>query len=321
MQRSLTSSQVKIICSRFGINLVNFTSLEKTGVNSNFLYLINGKYVLKPIFKTNIDSLIKFNIFKSRNSFLYAYVPKVFFSKCNNSFLVGCRDYNFELQEFVKGGSIDLKHKDSTKNITLLASCLYKIHDEFKFSEIVQKSLNNEVSYEDMFSQKRLKELNKACKVIIKKEPNLKDKLLAYKEKALKVNSSINKNILNIDKSQLVNTLIHRDINKGNVLFKKDSYKIIDWENAAYGFYLQDIAYIFSHFLTNKNHQSIFLKSYPLNPSQLNIVYILVEGLRFRSSRWAFGRYMYFLQNDKESLKDFRRIFVKSVDEFLIQPT
>lgn len=108
---------------------------------------------------------------------------------------------------------------------------------------------------------------------IKEKDYDLKKDLINYSQKLTSQKSKklINKcfkSIKILEKYKYEPVLTHHDLNPKNIIFDKNSIKIIDWEYVGVNDRFFDLACVCVEFKLNKNEEKIVIKSYFKNPEK-----------------------------------------------------
>lgn len=137
---------------------------------------------------------------------------------------------NFMIYEFLDGyHKINLNNK----NIKKLAITIDKLHK----IELKSKKYN---LFKDLKIYKKQLKDSKSTSILLDLEKDIK-KLKNYKKEL---------------------ALVHHDLNSKNILFLKNSIKIIDWEYAGTNDIYFDLATICIEFNLDKKQEKLFLKNY-----------------------------------------------------------
>jgi thiamine kinase-like enzyme len=216
----------------------------------------------------NLESLKNYNIFKDEllsldllknqgfNNISYLlktttnfYVIRVF--KSNDSVNIS-REFEYEIQK--KAHKMGIASKPIFLNEEFMIYEYKKGIHKTKLSKIELKNLVSKIKKFHMFKTNG-------------KPYNLKRDLKNYSntlatQKSKKLINECFKSIKIIEKYKYEAVLTHHDLNPKNIIFSKNSIKIIDWEYTGVNDRFFDLASLCVEFKLNKNEEKIVLDSY-----------------------------------------------------------
>jgi Ser/Thr protein kinase RdoA (MazF antagonist) len=296
------------------------------GVNTDFAFYIekdNEKYLLKSIRKDHVsqvarackltDLLRKHNFDKTTKNI----------KRVNGEYILTDKnDRDWELQVFIKGKHVEAENL-TTQNIKSLTSTLSDLHNTFiAKNKPAELELHEEIPYINMFNAEQHERMVEAVDTLKKARLPTKDKqlLLDYWKKYQEVRLHLLKS-LHIQYENLHKSIIHRDLNKGNILFSTDSNDVkafVDWDTVMWGNVIQDVCYLSSHYLLLENSDSLnakvskkliqtFVDEYQrhirFTSLEKEIFVDLVDVLRVRATRWWSKRYLELYKASREDTK------------------
>lgn len=281
----LNKHQVEEVCKKLNENLIEFSFLAKGNHNSNYIIkTTKNKYILRIEDNQQFKNLKKeYNFLKSVNSELG---PKVFFF--DNSHKIIPNDYLVE--EFIFG-----KHPSernlSNDFIVQMAKWFKNLHKNTKnaskpylLKTKVKPYYGNYLKYKDNIIDNELKQ-------------NL-EYYISEALKILKENNTIFANRKTV-------SLLHNDTSSGNIFYKPNHIRLIDWEFVNYGLPERELVYFLDSYHLTKNQQKLFLKSYGYSNTNkantcLNMAYIILLFSSIGYSLWQLD----LLSKNKSSKKD-----------------
>lgn len=267
----LNKHQVEEICKKLDENLIRFSFLARGNHNSNYLLeTTKNKYVIRIEDNQQFKNLKKeFNFLKSINLQLG---PKVFLF--DNSHRIIPKDYLIE--EFIYGEHPS-ENNPTNNFIMQMADWFKRLHKKTRKSTKpyllrikVKPYYQNYLRYKDNIKDKTLKErLNHALSKAIKK---------------LEKNNTIFANRKTI-------SLLHNDTSSGNVFYKPDYIRLIDWEFVDYGLPERELVYFLDSYHLTKKQQRLFLTSYGYPntkkaDNRLSMAYIILLFSSIGYSLW-----------------------------------
>jgi len=318
---------IKNILQEFGISQVdNIEKLNLGGVNTEQAFLITtnaNRCILKKVRGDHRKRIEKSsNLTKLLFEKGFEYTTKSIKSKSGLYTHTLVDGGTWELQEYLEG--IHIKNTLLTiKNVQSVAYTLAELHSTFlNQNKPTAVSFDTEIPYKRMFDaeqhEKMVGAVEELSSLAIPKEDM---KLLkTYWGKYGKVREEILKSLGNNDE-KFQKSVIHRDLNKGNILFGEKSQKVaafVDWSTVMWGNIIQDLCYLSSHYFlilkdgsidSNKSVpliQSFFdeyQKLIPLNKSEKEFTLTLVDILIVRATRWWTKRYLEIYKKTLESDK------------------
>jgi len=231
----------------------------------------------------------------------------------------------------------------TSEHIINLANVIAKLHTTF-LSEVKPQIdyLSDEVQYTQMFNSEqhtRINEIfdNLSKQQLIKEDGFLLNRYwLEYLGTRDEVLSELKDNENNFQKS-----IIHRDLNKGNIMFAINSPNvsaIVNWDTVVWGNIIQDICYLCSYYLLSRKDREIdlvdskdriqtFIDAYQENITlkdyEKKFMVTLVNILLVRATRWWVKRYIELFNNttiskfDKDKFNKFRRGFRATLENWL----
>ncbi len=327
------------IAEKFGISPINATEFSTGGVNADYAFKIftkNKIYLLKSV----REELVKIN---ENSANLVKHLAEHGFNKAPQNLLgqdkkavIIENNINWTLQEFIE--SIHINPEDITqKSAKSLGETVSELHKAYLNDPSILKEpyIESEISYEAMFKQEQHEKMITALEEL--KNMDIPQEDLDLLEKYWKEYLETRENILevlaNVDENSFAKGIIHRDLNKGNILFNpKDEsvLAIVDWEDVAYGNIIQDIAYTTSQYIANSNNLteakqniSSFINAYEnkvsLSENEKSFIPMLVEILLVRATRWWGKRYLLLLKEkvSKKKLAKHQGGFRKTINNWL----
>ncbi len=216
----------------------------------------------------NLESLKNYNIFKDEllnldllknqgfNNISYLlktttnnYVIRVF--KSNDSVNIS-RKFEYEIQK--KAYKMDIASKPIFLNEEFMIYKYKKGIHKTKLSKIELKNLVHKIrKFHNFKTEGKAYDLKQDLK-------NYSKTLNTQKSKKL-INDCF-KSIKIIKKYKYEAVLTHHDLNPKNIIFSKNSLKIIDWEYAGVNDRFFDLASLCIEFKLNKNEEKIVLENY-----------------------------------------------------------
>jgi len=234
----ITRQQVEKICKKLNEKLARFSFLASGNHNDNYSIETNcGKYVLRIENNPQFKNLKKeYNLLKSLKPGLG---PKVYFFDKSHKIIPA----DYFVEEFIEG-----KHpgKLDNKFIFLMAKWLKRLHSQ----------KNNCKKYSML----------KAIKPYfrnVNRNRNALDIDIANEIDLLfnRVSAFCKKND-NIFGNRTTNSLLHRDLSRGNIIYDGKKIRTLDWEFSNYNFPEWDLVYFIQSLKLDDNKKKIFLKTY-----------------------------------------------------------
>jgi len=307
------------------------TKIEVGGMSVREAYLIKTPvetYILKWFKPTNM------NLVNSAAGTMKVLADKGFNKLPQNlqtitgAYVAQIDGENWELQKYLEGKLIN-NSELNLEQVKNLASTIADFHNSF-LGENNSLNFNEEITYSKMFDGDQHTRMIEAIDKL--RQASIPEKDLQLLERYWieynKARDEILRKLTNSEE-KLQKSLIHRDLNKGNIIFDKhsnDVVGIVDWDTVMWGNILQDICYICTaYLLINKNdfidieksRELIqnFVDSYQskikLNNEEKILFPVLAEILRIRGTRWSVKTYgETFMEKDKSelALKDYEKI-------------
>lgn len=216
----------------------------------------------------NLELLKNYNIFKEELLSLELLKNQGF---NNISYLLKTTNKSYVIRVFKSNESVNISRefeykiqkKAHKKNIASKPIFLNENFMIYEYNEGIHKTKLSKVELKNLLSKIRTFHKFK----IKEKAYDLKEDLKNYSEK---LTSQKSKNLINIcfksikilEKHKYEPVLTHHDLNPKNIIFNKNSLKIIDWEYAGVNDRFFDLACVCVEFKLNKNKEKIVLDSY-----------------------------------------------------------
>lgn len=326
--------------------ILSFEKLDLGGVNVENAFKItasNGNYILKDVRDDHIDEVnnsAKLSSLLLENGFKYS--PINIKSKDNNFIYRDSDNLNWEIQNYIEGEHVNAELLTS-EHIINLANVLAKLHTTFLNKSKPQIDyLSDEVPYNQMFNSEHHTKMIEIFDNLSKQQLIEEDGLLLnqywfeYLATRNEILSELKDNENNFQKS-----IIHRDLNKGNIMFATNLptiSAIVDWDTVVWGNIIQDICYLCSHYLISRKNSEIdsvdsrdriqiFVDAYQeiisLKDYEKKFMVTLVNILLVRATRWWIKRYIELFNNstksrvNKDKFNKFREGFRTTLENWL----
>lgn len=313
---------------------------ETGGVNAEHTYKVHTKeddFLLKSIRNDRIEWIENSaNLTNHLIEHGFTKIPKVLLTKQGNAVFTDSEGINWSLQKFIEARQI--RNNDLTQDVTKnLGKVIAELHLTYlnDNSILEEPYVKAEISYYDMFEKEQHEKMIEALEKLRNMEIHDDDKKLinTYWEEYLKTRNKIIEELKKIKEEEFSKSIIHRDLNKGNILFSENSEEvaaIVDWEEIAYGNIVQDIAYVTSHYLTvieetdlSKRNITAFMNGYEqnikINQNEKQFIPTLVDILLVRATRWWGKRYLQLIEENasEEKIEKHRGGFRKTLNNWM----
>lgn len=311
-----TQEQIQEILTNFEIVPKKIENFDVGGVNSSIAYKIIGKsgdFLLKSIREDRINWVKDgANLVNHLKEHGFTKTPQNL-KDINGEYVVKHEDTFWTLQEFVKGRQLK-NNEISTDECKSLGKTIAELHKAYLDDNSILKesSVKREISYREMFEKEQHEKMIETLDILKGMELPEKDidLLTTYWKEYLKTRDKILVKLENTDENSFKKGIIHRDLNKGNILYENGSVSaIVDWEDVSFGNIIQDVAYTTSQNLfdlanleKSKENIDAFLEGYEsvieLSDEEKEFIPVLVDLLLVRATRWWGKRYLALMQED-----------------------
>jgi len=307
------------------------SKIEVGGMHIREAYLLEKdgvKYILKNFKPSNavqVGNAAKIMNILSEKGFNK--IPQNVKAKSGN-FVVEIEGNCWELQKYLEGNLINNSDLN-IEQVRNLAIVIADLHNLFLGKTNTLK-FNEEISYSKMFDGEQHTRMVDAVEKLRQAGIPTSD-LALLEEYWTEYNKSRDEILRKLTHSEekLQRGLIHRDLNKGNIIFDKNSNQvvgIVDWDTVMWGNILQDLCYVSVTYLTVIQNNTVdtkrsgeliqnFLDSYQtkikLNNEEKLLFPTIAEILRVRATRWSVKAYgEAFMEKDKSerNLKDYEKM-------------
>ena len=215
-----------------------------------------------------IEELKKYNIFKEELLSLEMLKNQGF---NNISYLLSTTENSYVIRVFKSNESVNISRKFEyqiqkkahTKNIALKPIFLNEKFMIYEYKKGIHKTKLSKIELKNLVSKIKKFHMFKTTG----KPYDLKQDLKNYSntlatQKSKKLINECFKSIKILEKQKYEAVLTHHDLNPKNIIFSKNSLKIIDWEYAGVNDRFFDLASLCVEFKLNKNEEKIVLDSY-----------------------------------------------------------
>ncbi len=217
-----------------------------------------------------LEKLKQYNIFQDEEIFSFKKLKNQGF--CNINYHLKTSKKSYVLREFISDKTVNISRNFEFKvqkkafKKGIAAKPIYLDKDKrFMIYEFLDGKHKEELNKNEL--KTLMKTVKKLHKIKIKsKQTNLKKELKNYTylktNQAKKSLSICKKELKNLDKYNKNIVICHHDLNPKNILFTKNTIKLIDWEYAGLNDSFFDLATICYEFDLSKKEQKYLLKQY-----------------------------------------------------------
>jgi len=263
--------QIQEVCKKLNCTLIKYYFLAKGNHNENYILETNqGKKVLRIENNLMFKNLKKeYKILKQINGKLG---PKVYLFDESHKII----KKDFFVEEFIEGAHPKKRlNRDFLESMAKWYKTLHKIKTLKKQNTSLKKAIKPYYENYKKYQYVLDKETRDKLKISFKQS-------LTFCEKNDKIFG--NKRL----------SLLHRDPSRGNIFYRKDFVKLIDWEFAEYDFPEKEIINFFNNYKLKESQKEIFLSTYgyiisKLSKKKFEIIYILNFCGDIGYSIWRLG--------------------------------